>query len=162
MSKSAYYTFIQRKTKPISLKDAKTSQCAPNKFDDCRFASNAWKMSPEQIQSEYILLSRLHFAHLKLSSSNIQNQQRFKEIYGVSPATFQIIWETLIPNLMEGCLPKLLFWTLLFLKVYATETVTKSIIGVDERTFRSWTRYVIKQLCALNKVRYFLQIKVNW
>ena len=52
-------------------------------------------------------------------------------------------------DLPEDLKPQHLLWSLMHMKIYATETVLASYLKVDERTFRKWSRFVRMHLSAL-------------
>lgn len=84
---------------------------------------------------------------------NTVNQGRWQSNFGVSPKTCHYLWDALSE---EGSLPKKteffhLLWTLLFLKVYMTEKVMSSMIGVDEKTYRKWVRAVLPAIAGLKE-----------
>ena len=66
--------------------------------------------------------------------------QHFKVICGVHPTVCVIVWGALKWSMLveDACKPKHLFWALIFLKTYTTESSLVVAIGVDEKTLRKW------------------------
>jgi hypothetical protein len=56
--------------------------------------------------------------------------------FGVGTHVTAIIWSTITKP--DGAEPHHLLWTLLFLKVYASEEVLSNLIGVCTNTYRKW------------------------
>lgn len=68
--------------------------------------------------------------------------RKFMSFFGTTPFVCSMLWAFLEPctNMPIGVKPQHLLWALLFLKVYATESVHCSLVGgADEKTFRKWT-----------------------
>ncbi len=53
--------------------------------------------------------------------------------------------------------PKHLLWALLFLKVYATESINSLICGADEKTCRKWSWTFVRLQSQLEVVRFILR-----
>lgn len=67
---------------------------------------------------------------------------RFRALFGISPNMASHVWEMIDPTnqMPQGVKPMHLLWCLMFLKVYASESVLCALAGgVDEKTFRKWT-----------------------
>jgi len=68
--------------------------------------------------------------------------RKFASFFGTSPFICSLLWAYLEPcsNMPLGVQPVHLLWALMFLKVYATESVHAALAGgVDEKTFRKWS-----------------------
>ena len=76
---------------------------------------------------------------------------RFVAYFGVSPRIVEDCWLLILNSLLypTGIQPIHLLWTLMHLKVYATEIVLAGIAKVDEKTFRKWSRVVRKIMAEL-------------
>jgi hypothetical protein len=75
-----------------------------------------------------------------------RNYARFRAHFGTSPGVCAVCW-----NMIEGRLPGNFFythllWALLYLKVYATESVLASKCMCDEKTFRDKVWVVLKTI----------------
>jgi len=62
-------------------------------------------------------------------------ERRFRSLFGVSPNLVPLLWAER-EDRPDETVPTHLLWALMFLKVYATESVHAAIAGVDEKTFR--------------------------
>jgi hypothetical protein len=71
----------------------------------------------------------------------------FRALFGVGANICSIIWNSCCFSTTTK--PKHLLWTLMFLKVYATEPVLVTIAGSTTRkTFRTWVWTVIDEIAA--------------
>ena len=71
------------------------------------------------------------------TDKELTNQRRFKSHFGTSPEVCAILWQMLPMVLdMTSIKSEYLLWGLLFMKVYATESIHCSIAGADGKTFR--------------------------
>lgn len=59
--------------------------------------------------------------------------RRFKALFGVTPLVCSVAWKKIGTNLPSKASLKHLLWSLLFLKVYATEHCNRALTGVDEK-----------------------------
>lgn len=82
--------------------------------------------------------------------------RRFTSLFGVSPRVCAIAWDLIRQKIPRGGEPKHLLWAFLFLKVYYTEAVMRTITGVDDKTQRKWTWLFIDLLAELDVVNSFL------
>lgn len=82
---------------------------------------------------------------------NKRNMERFRSHYGTSPGVCALIWNKISDIVPRKYTYKHLLWGLLFLKVYATESVTAGMIGVDEDTYRDHLWEVIKAIASCKK-----------
>ncbi len=82
----------------------------------------------------------------------VRSNRRFRSMFGVSPEVCAKTWNKLGSLRPENSEPRHLLWTLLFLKVYATETVNAAICSVDEKTFRTWVRKFVTAISQLRIV----------
>lgn len=71
--------------------------------------------------------------------------RRFREYFGTLPAICNIIWNSFYVTQVHphGSKPIHLLCALLFLNRYLTEAVNRAITGLDEKTFRKWSRIYI-------------------
>lgn len=67
---------------------------------------------------------------------NQKDHRLFRALFGCPPLVCVDLWETC--SFTRGTAPKHMMWSLLFLKVYATEDVLCSILRCCRRTFRKW------------------------
>lgn len=77
--------------------------------------------------------------------------RKFMSFFGTTPFICSMLWAFLEPleNMPNGVKPVHLLWALLFLKVYATESVHCALVGgVDEKTFRKWTWIFVHDIAA--------------
>ncbi|ETV65881.1 hypothetical protein H257_17522 [Aphanomyces astaci] len=74
--------------------------------------------------------------------------RRFRSLFGVDPNIVTLLWVEKQHNLEETVVAHLL-WALMFLKLYATETVHAALAWVDENTFRKWAWSWIEHLAHL-------------
>jgi len=60
------------------------------------------------------------------------------------------MWSMISTEVPSGASFLHLLWGLLFLKVYATESILCGIVGgVDEKTFREWAWLMVEKMAAL-------------
>jgi hypothetical protein len=95
-------------------------------------------------------------------SVNVENETHLRlwqEHFGVSPVVVCSVWNrmSLWCCLPEKCRPKHLLWTLLFLKVYATELILATLCGCDPETYRGWVKSVLE---GLNRLQPFV-VRIN-
>ena len=79
------------------------------------------------------------------AGTSFMESRRFRDFFGTSSAVAMILWDLLVEH---GLLPhkgkiKHLLWALYFMKVYATESATCSVLGgsqgaIDPKTLRKW------------------------
>jgi len=81
------------------------------------------------------------------------NYFRFRAHFGTSPGVCAICWNHIESKLPRNFLYTHLLWTLLFLKVYATESVLASKCQCDEKTFRTKVWVVLK---AIDSIKIFV------
>ncbi len=65
---------------------------------------------------------------------------RFREHFGISPNICEIVWNSLADLGLHshGALPIHMLCALLFLKLYESGYINRSLAGLDEKTFRKW------------------------
>ena len=91
-------------------------------------------------------------------------ERRWMSSFGTTPVVCAILWRRIDPERSFKGLsgkqthqyvkPIHLLWTLLFLKVYGTESVMRSMVGtkeepVTEKTFRKWTDLFVRAISFL-------------
>lgn len=91
--------------------------------------------------------------HCVNNSENV-GLRRFKSLFGVTPLICSIIWNKIRPNIKNGCSPKHLLWTLMFLRNYNTEETNRAILNVDEKTIRKYVWDIIDYISSLRVVSY--------
>jgi hypothetical protein len=69
------------------------------------------------------------------------DERRFRAMFGTSPFNCSRLWLKLdLTHLPNGARPKHLLWALMFLMLYNTEHILRTLAGgVDEKTYRKWT-----------------------
>ena len=91
----------------------------------------------------------------KEGASNVIFERRFRSFFGTSPHVCVQLWDLLNPfEEMAPDNPGLqvehLLWALLFLKLYAEESVHCGLVGgVDKKTFRKWSWLFIEYISFL-------------
>ena len=91
----------------------------------------------------------------KMEGSSSTFERRFRSFLGASPMVVESIWNRLDPFRTieprhKGVKPVHLLWVLLFMKVYAEESIHTGLVGgVDEKTFRKWIWIFIKDISYL-------------
>lgn len=76
----------------------------------------------------------------------------FRGFFGAPIAVIANIWNRIEPNLEDAAKPKHLLWSLVFLKIYATEDVHCRIVGwPDRNTFRKWQWYFVEKIAELKE-----------
>jgi hypothetical protein len=88
------------------------------------------------------------------TSRNTRTTKKFVSLFGCSPEMAAEIWHCIKSNegdnLRSGAQPFHLLWAFLFMKIYANEcTLCAMVGGVDEKTFRNWTKYFIYLLSKI-------------
>ena len=83
--------------------------------------------------------------------STITSRRYFLSYFGTTPWVCSFLWAMLKPfeTMPRGVKPCHLLWALMFMKVYATETVHAGIAGCDEKTFRKWSWLFVKGISQL-------------
>ena len=80
----------------------------------------------------YIL--RRHNVH-----DHLDNDSRFAWTFNATPVMCAIIWDNLRPEVnVPGGGPTHFMWTLLFMNLYPTDGMVKTLTGADPKTFRKW------------------------
>lgn len=92
------------------------------------------------------LLKENHKTTWKVSSDS---RRRFFSAFGTSPTVCSIIWTFLEPTVNRWASPDHLLWSLFFLKVYPTEAIGSSTVGVHEKTFRKWVWFFVEAISYL-------------
>ena len=93
--------------------------------------------------------------HRKKGGSSLTFDNRFRTFFGVSPKVVENIWNRLDPfrtiePIHSGVKPMHLLWALLFMKVYAEESIHAGLVGgVDEKTFRKWVWVFVQEISYL-------------
>ena len=109
---------------------------------------------------EYVILDGDYFDSVGMEMMNchcegsaLTHDRRFRSNFGTSPEGCAAIWNLLDPYTTittKGLSPKHLLWALMFLKVYAKESIHCSMAGgVDEKTFRKWVWLFIYEISFL-------------
>ena len=87
-----------------------------------------------------------------LKKKLIDNSERhFRSVFGCSPLVVSIIFKMIVQNdLAPDCFTATyLTMGLLFLKVYASETIHAGMAGVTEKTFRECSRIAVTAISDL-------------
>lgn len=88
--------------------------------------------------------------------SAMQQDRRYRAMFGVPIGIVHLVWTKLLSDSpVNGGRPVHLLWTLMFLKVYASENVFRTIHGADEQTFRNWTWKFIAAIASIHVVSRF-------
>eukprot|EP00171_Calliarthron_tuberculosum_P022524 IDg22524t1 len=74
--------------------------------------------------------------------------RRFRSVFGVTSYACSLLWAILCPSVPNSS-PVHLLWPLMFLKVYGTEHVHAVLAHADEKTFRKWSWFYIRQMAQL-------------
>lgn len=91
-----------------------------------------------------------------ITNHNIEGSERvgiriYLEFFGATPEVCSIMWDLLTvadvhPDLAR---PKHMLCALHFLRRYSTESINAAIFGMDEKTFRKWSRTYVELLSTL-------------
>ena len=84
--------------------------------------------------------------------SRVIRDRRFRSLFGITPLVCSRVWSLLGSQLLKRASPQLLLWALLFLKIYASESVNAVLSGADEKTFRKWQWIFVKKIASLQVV----------
>ena len=79
-------------------------------------------------------------------------------MFGVHPEVCSTIWNMLMPSLPKHASSVHLLWSLMFLKVYASEHINSMIAEADEKKFRKWTWKFIILLADIGKESYIASV----
>ena len=104
-------------------------------------------VSPEDFFSEGLKIMK---RQKDSKSLNTTWSRRFSSHFGVCPVIVSIIWASLESRLPASTFIHLL-WALLFLKVYATESVLSGMVGADEKTYRLHVWRVIQGISNMRQ-----------
>ena len=99
----------------------------------------------------FLRLAQLMLAKAR-SSSSLSEERRFHALFGVSPFLCSILWKRLGEKKSNSNEPVHLLWSLMFLKVYASEDVLSALAGVTRKTYRKWVWDYVEKLSFLNEV----------
>jgi hypothetical protein len=91
--------------------------------------------SEDFLQHGRIMMGR----HKNVATAN--EVTRFHSMFGTSPEICSLLWDHVDPlsTMPNGVQDAHLLWGLMFLKLYAAESVHCALAGgVDEKTFRKW------------------------
>ena len=78
--------------------------------------------------------------------------KHFKTFFGVSPEVCGDTWVLLEKFFKVRGTPEQFLWAMMHLKVYASEDVTATLLGVNATTFRYYAWYYIKKISKLSVV----------
>ena len=81
--------------------------------------------------------------------SRIGKLQAFQNIFGVSPEVCGATWILLEKFFKVRGTPEQFLWAMMHLKVYASEDVTATLLGVDPTTFQYYVWYYIKKISKI-------------
>jgi hypothetical protein len=108
-----------------------------------------------------MILTRKALINVALSTLNLDkhtSESRTKSIFsthfGCSIDTAYHLWNTLFLDdlVPEKGLTKHLFWSLVFLKTYSTETVLACRFNTTENTFRKWVTKFVESISKIEVV----------
>mmetsp|Transcript_13127 Transcript_13127/g.24666 ORF Transcript_13127/g.24666 Transcript_13127/m.24666 type:complete len:107 (+) Transcript_13127:291-611(+) len=100
---------------------------------------------PFTVHPKIIFDRGLELAGKPSRTLNKTNLTHFRSHYGASPGVVAILW-TLIQDMLRRRFSFVhLLWALMFMKVYATESVLAGKLGVDDDTFRTHIWPIIKK-----------------
>ena len=97
-------------------------------------------------------MNRAEEPNLLPQARSLDELRRFRAFFGASPEVCSQLWDHLSPSETINRLarPKHLLWALVFLKVYASESVLCTLVSCpDEKTFRKWTRVFVDEISYL-------------
>ena len=90
------------------------------------------------VSTNSFLLLGLALAKHDPARSAAISMRRFRSLFGTTPAVCAELWRRVGDDRPDGTSPAHMLWMLLFLKAYANEAQTRSIIGCDEKSIRKW------------------------
>lgn len=80
------------------------------------------------------------------------NDRTFRGLFGIVPVVCSMVWDKIYQDIDSSAEPKHFLWSLVFLKVYSTETVHSSLFGTNPKTYRKWSWYFIDKISNLQIV----------
>ena len=86
------------------------------------------------------------------SNCSITFSRRFRAYFGTSSKVSCFSWTMLQSNIPVNSKGEQLLRALMFLKVCSTQNMNSKIVRVDEKTFRKWSRIMVKALSRLDMV----------
>ena len=93
------------------------------------------------------------------SGTIIMETRRFRSCFGAGKEVVMHLWDLLVEHNLLPCKAtiKHLLWALYFMKVYATENSTCSVLGgsngaIDPKTMRKWVWKFIEKIAELGPV----------
>lgn len=86
------------------------------------------------------------------NSRGCTGMRRFRSLFGCLPCHCSTIWGLLSDSHPLGGKYIHLLLALLFLRVYATESVNHAMTGLDEKTFRKWSWEYVNLLSTMTVV----------
>jgi hypothetical protein len=108
---------------------------------------------PALIANDFSLIGAELMGRDSSHGSALTFDRRFRSTFGTSPDVCAVIWNMLDPyNTIahEGTSPQHLLWALMFMKMYAKESVRCSMAGgVDEKTLRKWVWIFVIEISFL-------------
>lgn len=78
--------------------------------------------------------------------------RRFRALFGLDSKTTADCWNKIARGVPQGGSYRHLLWTLMFMKLYATEEVNSIIAQADRATFRKWVNIFIDLISRMNMV----------
>ena len=75
----------------------------------------------------------------------------FKATFGTSPFISALLWNMIQPSIdmPRGASPTHLLMALMFLKLYCSESVHATTLGVDQKTFCKWSWLFVDEIAHL-------------
>lgn len=70
---------------------------------------------------------------------HLDKDKRFAWTFNATPVICAILWDQICPMVnVPGATPTHFMWTLLFMNLYPTDGMIKTLTGADPKTFRKW------------------------
>lgn len=124
------------------------------------FRHRAWNACSIGVSPEAFLSVAQDIMGTSHRHSRVVEAIRFRALFGVNHQVCAALWEKIGQKLLQGACLRHLLWSLLFLKVYATEPVNRQLTGADEKTFRKWSWKFVQLVSDLEIVSYGIEFRL--
>ena len=116
----------------------------------CKFTTAYYICNTYAMNANSFWAAGCNITRHDMSQSIHVGLRRFRENFGISPKICETVWNSLADQDLHphGALPIHMLCALLFLKLYESEHINRSLAGLDEKTFRKW-QWLYVDLIAL-------------
>lgn len=99
-------------------------------------------------QQDFLTFGGVLLRH-RLNPNSLEDLRNFRSHFGVAPVTCVGLWIRIQQALPPNATPYHLLWTLLYMKVYASEFTLSGMARKTRTTYRKWVKVVMKSIADL-------------